>query len=72
MGTKFLFKIRNLTKWGQNPYFRVPKIAFQLVIFQYHKNPLTKIVHCPHYGIIIKSSKRSENKNRQNCRKSGH
>ena len=32
-------------------------IAFQLVFFQYLKKHLTKIVHWPHYGIIIESSK---------------
>ena len=37
--------LRNFKKWGQNVYFWVSKIAFQLVIFQYLKNHLTKIIH---------------------------
>ena len=61
-------QLRNFKKWGKNLYFRVSKIVFQLVIFQYQRNHLTKIVHCLHYGIIIESSKWSENKNGQNCR----
>ena len=56
-----IFTIKNFKKWGQNLYFWVSKIAFQLVIFQYLKNHLTKIVHWPHYGIIIESSKCWEN-----------
>ena len=64
--------LRNFKKWRKNVYFRVSKIVFQLDILQYHKNHLTKIVHCPHYGIIIESSKWSENKNGQNCRNPGH
>ena len=64
--------LRNFKKWRKNVYFRVSKIVFQLDILQYHKNHLTKIVHCPHYGIIIESSKWSENENGQNCRNPGH
>ena len=64
--------LRNFKKWRKNVYFRVSKILFLLDILQYHKNHLTKIVHCPHYGIIIESSKWSENKNGQNCRNPGH
>ena len=42
-------------------WFSKVKIAFQLVIFQYFKNHLTKIVHWPHYGTITESSKCWEN-----------
>ena len=43
-------------KWGQNLYFLVSKIDFQLVVFQYLKNYLTKVVYGPHYEMTIESS----------------
>ena len=55
-------------RWGQNLYIRVFKIGFQLVIFKYLKNHLIKIVNWPNYGIIIESSKFSDNKNGENYR----
>ena len=48
-------------KWGQNLYFLVSKIDFQLVVFQYLKNYLTKVVYWPHYEMTIESSNCWEN-----------
>ena len=62
---RIIFSVKKFQEWGQNVYFWVCKIAFQLVIFQYLKNNLTKIVHWPHYGIIIESCKCGENWNGQ-------
>ena len=50
-----LFKVTKNIIWGQNLYFWVSKRAFRLIIFQYLKNHLPKIVHWPYYGIIIES-----------------
>ena len=55
--------LKNFKKSEQNLYFRVSKIIFQLVIFQYLMNHLTKIVHWLHYGIMIESSKCLEDEN---------
>ena len=63
--SRLIFSFKKFKRWGQNLYFWVSKIALQLVIPQYLKNYLTKIVHWPHYGIIIASCKCWENKNGQ-------
>ena len=44
---------------------QVFKVAFPLVIFQYLKNHLIKIVYLPHNGIIIEIYKCWKNKNGQ-------
>ena len=63
------FALRNFKKWRQNLYFRVSKIALQLVIFHCFRNHLTKsLAHWPHYGVILESSKCLENKNGKNYR----
>ena len=55
------FSFKKFQEMDTKSLFLSSNIAFQLVIFQYLKNHLTKIVHWPHYGTIIESSKCWEN-----------
>ena len=52
-----IFTVLEFQEMGTKPLL----LSFQLVIFQYPKKHLTKIVHWPDYGIVIESSKCWEN-----------
>ena len=62
------FSFKKFQETRTKPLFWVSKKACQLVISQYFKSRLTEIIHWPYHGIIIESSKCSENKNGQNYR----
>ena len=53
---RLIFVFNKFQEMGTKSIFLSFKITFQLVIFQYLKHYLTKIVHWPHCEIIIESS----------------
>ena len=47
---RLIFSFKKFQEIEKDLFFWVSKIAFQLVISQYIKNHLSKIVYLPHYG----------------------
>ena len=53
---RLIFAFKKIQEMGIKSLFLSFQKSFSVVIFQYLKSHLTKIVHWPHYGIIIESS----------------
>ena len=62
---RFIYLLKKFQELKIKSLFLIFQKNFQQIIFQYLKNHKTKIVHWPHNGIIIESSKLCGKKNGQ-------